>query len=247
MSSSPSLPSTSSTNGTDDKSSRDNSSLTLVEAMKAADSIRQAFLKRSDPKETEQLVPPGTWQGAVAFAATGLLMTPFRRSILKMTGQPNGQFQGFVDLVVTPILAVGAAQVGLVIGTLYGSSYYLDRLAMDAATTTTTTTTTSSSPGSSKQLMSVRFGRDDKMSFSPTTEGLAAERESTVAELCQEVLSLSLSSPPPSSEASIQTPSLHTATALVEREAVSFSSWDPRSKTMKSLHHAVDNCRRREY
>jgi len=237
MSSSPSPPSTSS----DYKSSKDsNSSLTLAEAMKAADSIRQAFLKRNDPTETEQLVPPGTWQGAVAFAATGLLMTPFRRSILKMTGQSNGPFQGFIDLVVTPVLAVGAAQVGLVIGTLYGSSYYLDRLAMDAATTTTTT---------NNELMSVRYGTDDKISFSPTTEAIAAERESTVAELCQEVLSMSLSSsstPTLSSEASIQTPSLQTATALVEREAVSFSSWDPRLKTMESLHHAVKNCRRRE-
>lgn len=231
----------------DGKSSKDiiNSSLTLAEAMKAADSIRQVFLKRNDPTETEQLVPPGTWQGAVAFAATGLLMTPFRRSILKMTGQSNGPFQGFVDLVVTPVLAVGAAQVGLVIGTLYGSSYYLDRLAMDAATTTTTT---------NNELMSVRYGPDDKISFAPTTEAIAAERESTVAELCQEVLSMSmsmsLSSSAPttsSEEASMQTPWLQTTTALEEKEAVSFSSWDPRSKAMESLHHAVNNCHRREH
>jgi len=220
----------------DNEKSKDKS-FTLVQAMKAADSIRQAFLKRSDPKETEQMVPPGTWQGAVAFLATGLLMTPVRGSILKMTG-PRGPFQGFVDLVVTPALAVGAAQVGLVIGTLYGSSYYLDRLAMDAATTTTT-----SSNLGSNELMSVRFGRDEKTSYSPTTESLTAERESMVAELCQDLLS---SSSPPPSEASIQTPSFQNTTSL-ETEPSSFGPWDPRSTTMKSLLRVVDICRRREH
>lgn len=213
-------------------------SFTLVEAMKAADIIREAFRKRNDPEEVEQMVPPGTWQGVTAFAATGLLLTPFRRSILQMTG-PRGPFQGFVDLVVTPILAVGAAQVGLVVGTLYGSSYYLDRLAMDAATTTKM----SSNLGSS-EFLSVRYGQDDKIRYSPTTESLAVERDNTVAELCQELLSLS-SPPSPSPESSFQN-ELSQNTISLETEIQSFDSWDPRSKTMKSLLHAVNNCRRRE-
>ncbi len=207
--------------GRDDKGST-TSSLSLVEAMEAADRIRKVFKERSDPIETGQLIPPGTWQGAVAFCATGLMMTPFRRSILTMTG-PRGPFQGFVDLVITPVLAVGAAQVGLVIGTLYGSSYYLDRLAVDAATTTTTR---SSNNLGSNEVMFVRH-QDDKISYSPTSVSVAAERESTVVELCKKVLSLTLAAEP--------TP-----------ESTSFASWDPRSKTMNSLLHAVENCRRRE-
>ena len=199
------------------------SSLSLVEAMEAADRIRKVFKEKSDPIETGQMIPPGTWQGVVAFCATGLMLTPLRRSILTMTG-PRGPFQGFVDLVITPVLAVGAAQVGLVIGTLYGSSYYLDRLALDAATTTTTTR--SSENLGSNEVMFVRH-QDDKISYSPTSASVAAERESTVIKLCKEVLSLTLAGEP--------TP-----------ESTSFASWDPRSKTMNSLLHAMDNCRRRE-
>ena len=215
MSSPPSPPSTT------DSDAKERNSLSLVQAMEAADRIRKVFLERKDPTETQQMVPPGTWQGMVAFAATGLLMAPLRGSILKLAG-PRGAspFSGFVDLVVTPVLAVGAAQVGLVIGTLYGSSYYLDRLAVEAATITKTSST--------DEVLSVRMGKDDKISYSPTTESLAAERESTVAELCKGILSLSSSG-----STSTQTPS--------------FASWDPRSKTMSSLVHAVDNCRRREY
>jgi len=215
MSSTPSSP--------PDRNDEQSGSLTLVQAMETADRIRQALLKRNDPTETGQMVPPGTLQGVSAFCATGLLLTPFRRSILKMTG-PSGPFQGFVDLVITPVLAVGAAQVGLVIGTLYGSSYYLDRLASDAAITTTTSSTLGYG-----EVMSLRR-QDDKISYSATTESIATERENTVVELCKEVLSL------PLARDSLDETS----------ENTSFASWDPRSKTMKSLLNAVDKCRRRE-
>ncbi len=191
--------------------------------MEAADRIRQVLLKRNDPIETGQVIPPGALQGVAAFCATGLLLTPFRRSVLNMTG-PSGPFQGFVDLVITPVLAVGAAQVGLVIGTLYGSSFYLDRLASDAAITTT-----SSSSLGSGEVMSVRR-LDNKTSYSATTEIVATERENTVVELCKEVLSLTLEG-----ESFKATP-----------ESTSFASWDPRSKTMHSLLNAVDKCRQRE-
>ena len=200
-----------------------NKPLSLVEAMEAADRIRKILIRNEDPMETQQLVPPGTWHGMAAFCATGLLvMTPLRRSILTLAG-PNKAFSGFVDLVVTPVLAVGAAQAGLVMGTLYGSSYYLDRLAAEAATTTKSFTT---SHGST-EVLSVRVGDDDKVSFSPTTESLASQRERTVTELCIEVLSLS------SLEPSAET-------------APPFASWDPRLKTMNSLLHAIKNCRQRE-
>ena len=182
------------------------------------------------------MVPPGTWQGAATFAATGLLMTPFRRSILQMTG-PRGPFQGFVDLVVTPILAVGAAQVGLVVGTLYGSSYYLDRLAMDAATTSTLSSTLGSN-----EVISVRIDKDDTKRYSSTAESLAIERDSAVAKLCQELLSMST----PSSASHLQTSTSHTTTTQ-RTQTSSFASWDPRSKTMQSLLDAVEMCRRRKH
>ena len=236
-SSPPSRPQPSFGTDTDENVSSKNNSMTLVEAMQAADIIRKSLVDGGDPKETERVVPPGTWQGAAAFAATGLLMTPFRRSILKMSGT-QGPFQGFIDLVITPIFAVCAAQTGLVIGTLYGSSYYLDRLAMDAVTTTKT------SPNlQSNELMSVRLGQDNEVSYSPTSKSLATKRENMVTELCRELLSLS---PLPQLAASTQNLLTQSTTSSVTESSL-FDSWDPRSKTMKSLLHAVDNCRRRDY
>mmetsp|Transcript_26697 Transcript_26697/g.57256 ORF Transcript_26697/g.57256 Transcript_26697/m.57256 type:complete len:254 (-) Transcript_26697:3080-3841(-) len=253
MSSSPPPPSRTNYNASDtvsygtynEKSNSDSNDkpLSLVEAMHAADIIRKVFLERKDPTETNQLVPPGTWQGVAAFAATGLLMTPFRRSMLQMAG-PRGPFQGFVDLVVTPVLAVGAAQVGLVVGTLYGSGYYLDRVATEAATTTS-----SLSLGSS-DLMSVRVGRDDKLSYSLTTANAAAKRESTVAELCKEVLSLSAPLSPPDTSTQKQSSSQFTTSTLATqspRPGYTFGSRDPRTKTIEYFHRAIENCRRREY
>mmetsp|Transcript_20620 Transcript_20620/g.44879 ORF Transcript_20620/g.44879 Transcript_20620/m.44879 type:complete len:239 (-) Transcript_20620:3353-4069(-) len=214
--------------------------LSLVEAMEAADRIRKFLRERKDPVETEQWFPPGTWQGATAFAATGLLMTPLRGSILNMAG-PRGPFQGFIDLVVTPVLAVGAFQVGLVIGTLYGSSYYLERVAKDAATTTTMTFYNDGT----NEAMAVRRGQDDALIYRPMTEGIAAEREQTVAQLCQQVLSL-LPSSTSSLEESAQTPSFQQI-PTDESSTFTFASWDPRTKTMENLTLAVDNCRRREH
>jgi len=155
-----------------------NNQISLVEAMKSADCIRSIYLKRKDPTETEALLPPGTWQGGVAFLTAGLLFSPVRRTILKMTG-PRGPFQSFVDLVITPLMVVASVEVGLVIGPLYGSFYYLDRVATIAA---------------SEGAASVRLGQD-------TTTNVA-----TTTELCQEMLSLTSSSSS-SSLSSIQLPS----------------------------------------
>ncbi|VEU34248.1 unnamed protein product [Pseudo-nitzschia multistriata] len=211
--------------------------LSLKGAMEAADRVRKFLLEQKDPAETEQWFPPGTWQGAAAFAATGLLMTPLRGSLLSAAG-PRGPFQGFVDLVVTPILAVGAAQAGLVIGTLYGSSHYLERVAMDAATNTNATF---SEYGTGK-IVSVRQSQDGKLSFSPTTADSVAQRERSVAHLCQQVL-LPF---PSSTEDSLRTRSSQQMSTDVAQH-FSFGSWDPRTKTMESLIRAVNNCRQREH
>ena len=214
--------------------------LSLVEAMEAADRIRKTFRERKDPIETEQWCPPGTWQGATAFAATALLMTPLRGSILNMAG-PRGPFQGFIDLVVTPVLAVGAFQVGLVIGTLYGSSYYLERVAMDAATTTTMTFYNDRT----NKAMAVRRDQDDVLIYRPIAADTAAEREQTVSQLCQQLLSL-LPSSTSSLEESAQTPSFQQIPTDAS-STFTFGSWDPRTKTMENLTLAVDNCQRREH
>lgn len=213
--------------------------LSLVQAMEAADRIRKVIRERKDPTETQEWVPPGTLQGVATFVATGLLLTPLRGSLLRMAG-PKGPFQGFVDLVVTPVLAVGAAQVGLVIGTLYGSSYYLECLAINAATTTTAKTTMASGQFGADEVMSVRVGHDDTIRYSPTTASVATERNTTVARLCEEVLSLVPSSSVVSST-QIQ-PSVQTG---IQSE-FTFGSWDPRTQTMGNLVLAVDNCRRRK-
>lgn len=155
-------------NSIDDDES--NNHLSLVEAMKAADSIRTIFLKRKDPNETETLLPPGSLEGSFAFMTAGLLFTPLRSTILKMTGPP-GSFRSFVDLVVTPFMAVASAQVGLVVGSLYGSSYYLERVATVSVNETKAT--------------SVQVGQD--------TNNTIAD------ELCQELLSIT-SSPSSSSQ-----------------------------------------------
>jgi hypothetical protein len=155
-------------NSIDDDES--NNHLSLVEAMKAADSIRTIFLKRKDPNETEALLPPGSLEGSFAFITTGLLFTPLRSTILKMTG-PRGSFQSFVDLIVTPFMAVASAQVGLVVGSLYGSSYYLERVATVSVNETKAT--------------SFQVGQD--------TNNTIAD------ELCQELLSIT-SSPSSSSQ-----------------------------------------------
>lgn len=157
-------------NSIDDDES--NNHLSLVEAMKAADSIRTIFLKRKDPNETEALLPPGTLEGSFAFITTGLLFTPLRSTILKMTG-PRGSFQSFVDLIVTPFMAVASAQVGLVVGSLYGSTYYLDRVATTVSVNETTAT-------------SVQVGQDTNTTIAD--------------ELCQELLSITSSSTSSSQE-----------------------------------------------
>eukprot|EP00536_Pseudo-nitzschia_multiseries_P004328 jgi/Psemu1/302506/fgenesh1_kg.71_\ len=221
--------------------------------MEAADKIRKFLRERNDPIETEQWLPPGSWQGVTAFAAAGLLMTPLRRSILSLSG-PRGPFRGFVDLVVTPVLAVGAAQVGLVIGTLCGSGYYLERVATDAATTTTTT---AANHGGTHEVMSIRRGEGDTLSYSPTTAEIAAERDQTATELCRRVLSLvpsSASSVEESESEPIQTtaPSLRRQQQQQLRPTnvpmnFTFGPYDPRTKTMESLFRAVNNCQRRDH
>jgi hypothetical protein len=105
--------------------------------MKAADVIRKTLREsREDADDFDSpsgdLPPPGSLPGLAAFVGTGLLLSPLRSFVLKRAAvQPQqgvATFANFVDLLVTPSMAVISAQVGLVAGTLYGSGVYLDRV-----------------------------------------------------------------------------------------------------------------------
>lgn len=104
-------------------------SLSLIHAMKLADVIRKHYHGEANNSSFSG-IPPGVLQGVAAFIATGALLLPFRRILLRQAGnQPGGKpFQNFVDISITVAGALGATQVGLFIGSLYGSQVYLDLL-----------------------------------------------------------------------------------------------------------------------
>jgi hypothetical protein len=129
----------------------DESLQSLELAMKAADVIRKTLQQSDDPLERSLWVPPGTVPGLSTFVATGLLLSPLRNAILTRasaarsvvttnarrqtaaaasneTAPPSQSFQNLIDLIITPAMAVISAQIGLVVGTLYGSSHYLQRV-----------------------------------------------------------------------------------------------------------------------
>eukprot|EP00980_Cylindrotheca_fusiformis_P031545 scaffold26542_cov157-Cylindrotheca_fusiformis.AAC.1 len=102
-------------------------SLSLLHAMKAADVTRKHYHGEATTASSAG-IPPGFLQGIAAFVATGILLLPVRRRILRYAGnQPGGRsFQHFVDLSISVVGAMGASQVGLVVGSLYGTKVYLD-------------------------------------------------------------------------------------------------------------------------
>mmetsp|Transcript_38631 Transcript_38631/g.93609 ORF Transcript_38631/g.93609 Transcript_38631/m.93609 type:complete len:224 (-) Transcript_38631:24-695(-) len=93
--------------------------------------------------------PPGTIEGVATFVLSGLIVfAPFRSAILRSravagpmtTTNGNGHknttgFKNLVDLVITPVLAVASAQVGLAAASLVGSKVYLEEVANVPPTT----------------------------------------------------------------------------------------------------------------
>mmetsp|Transcript_38632 Transcript_38632/g.93610 ORF Transcript_38632/g.93610 Transcript_38632/m.93610 type:complete len:224 (-) Transcript_38632:24-695(-) len=97
--------------------------------------------------------PPGAVEGFATFVLSGLIVfAPFRSAILRSravagpmtttttTTKGNGQrnttgFKNLVDLVITPVLAVASAQVGLAAASLVGSKVYLEEVANVPPTT----------------------------------------------------------------------------------------------------------------
>ena len=223
--------------------------LTLVEAMKAADRIRTIYINRTKTDRikgetsttatatgitaTTPLLPPGVWAGSAAFLAVGVVCTPVRRRLLHAVAAPRNnhhQFHAFVDLLITPLMAILAAQTGIACFSLFGSKYYLDRVVQE-----TTAAATASS----------------------TTE---TKNNNSIEELCHELVSITQTIPPsPPSQQQQQfvanttntntnTSTTNSSTVVVQSSAAvvspSASSWDPRVQTMNSLRLAIQNCQR---
>ena len=221
--------------------------LSLVEAMKAADRIRTIYINRTKTDRikgetsttatatgitaTTPLLPPGVWAGSAAFLAVGVVCTPVRRRLLHAVAAPRNnhhQFHAFVDLLITPLMAILAAQTGIACFSLFGSKYYLDRVVQE-----TTAAATASS----------------------TTE---TKNNNSIEELCHELVSITQTIPPsPPSQQQQQfvanttntnTSTTNSSTVVVQSAAAvvspSASSWDPRVQTMNSLRMAIQNCQR---
>jgi hypothetical protein len=151
-----------------------------------------------------------------------------------------GTFQNLMDLIVTPAMAVIAAQVGLVVGTLYGSSHYLQRV---------------------MEVHDRDTGRPELYHESMVEKNGDRKR----IDLCQSLLSLTSSSSSSSSQSSTTTDSIHimahdgpvvNSFSSVQGESFDmetnketpnlYPSWDPRQNTIGSLYRAIRHCQQQQ-
>jgi hypothetical protein len=233
----------------------DESSQTLELAMKAADIIRKTLQQSDDHVESSLWVPPGTVPGLSAFVAAGLLFSPVRNAILTRanasrsfattsvrtqtttpsseTTPPSQSFQHFMDLIVTPAMAVIAAQIGLVVGTLYGSSHYL-RQVVDY---------------DNSQAYIMSSGEMDRRGKALDMNGHAKKNS-----ICQNLLGLTdASSTKISGNVSkSQDDSVDLVPSTIEYFNAEgsgsipnlYPSWDPRQSTIESLFKAIQHCKK---
>ena len=129
------------------------------------------------------------------------------------TQQSISSFANLVDLMVTPILAVISAQVGLVVGTLYGSSYYLERVVESDGI----------SSNSSDAVCQSLLSACGSAAWNESAAGNAMDSSiTTTSPEIDGILQISSSPSPP-------TPTI-------------YPSWDPRQQTLERLHHAIQHC-----
>jgi hypothetical protein len=72
---------------------------------------------------------PGVVPGCVAAGCGIAFMIPVRRSLLRVCDKYWNLGTVFPDLLVTPMITIYVAQCSMWIGSLYGSSFYLNKLA----------------------------------------------------------------------------------------------------------------------
>ncbi|KAL3915440.1 MAG: hypothetical protein SGILL_005654 [Bacillariaceae sp.] len=138
--------------------------------------------------------------------------------------QGLASFQNLVDLMVTPLLAVMAAQVGLVVGTLYGSSYYLERVVEmeernggDGGSNT---------DAICQSLLSAISSTDDNQGHGQSSDTAIGHADvSDMSSISTDgILQTSTSASPPQM----------------------FEAWDPRQQTIDRLYHAIRHCQETE-
>jgi hypothetical protein len=209
------LPSSSPNNGTY-VADRKESSLSLSDAMKAADCIRKVY-SEDDPTESKSM-PPGTFEGLGAFVVTGMLLSPLRGVILNAAGGKvaGHSFRNFCDLVITPFMAVVAAQAGLVAGSVFGSRVYLEQVAYVPPSKVSTVT-----DRACQQLLLYSLDQGDDPTERWTSSSLSS---SSALDASDEVNQKWMAGP---------------------RMDQSTSFWDPRVETMRSFRLALENCRKR--
>jgi hypothetical protein len=105
-----------------------------LQAVQAGDVIRRRVMAEQSGNihgfhpQNSAFLPPGVGQGVVAAAGTALLTWPLRRGLFRLMKKPNNpQFQIFLELVVTPLQALAVVQAGLLVGSVYGSHFYLQQ------------------------------------------------------------------------------------------------------------------------
>jgi hypothetical protein len=72
---------------------------------------------------------PGVIPGCIAAGFGIVFMIPARRSLLRVCDKYWNLGTAFPDLIVTPMLTIYVAQCSMWVGSLYGSSFYLNKLA----------------------------------------------------------------------------------------------------------------------
>jgi hypothetical protein len=225
-------------------------------AVKAADAIRKTLKQLDDPLERSLWVPPGTLPGLSAFVTTGLLLSPLRNAILTRATiarygvtanvrtqaaspssescptPPSQSFQHLMDLIITPVMAVIAAQIGLVVGTMYGSSHYLKRVVdYDNSLVTTVSNEDVDSRGKASDA-------DDNLNdFSPCQSLLTLTDASSIKFFYNdgETQYDSIDPAPPEDE--------HFNAERQNSAPNLYPSWDPRQTIIESLFRAIQHCK----
>ena len=130
-------------------------------------------------------------------------------------------------------MAVVAAQVGLVVGTLYGSNFYLNRVAEYNS---------NNQEGQSSSFASTTTTLDDHQENSNSSSS-----DAIMGTICQDLLDM-LPPPPPSSSNNDTTFSTlhHDDESMEYKIDMKYESWDPRGKVMESLLNAIQNCRKQQ-